>query len=271
MNFIRRSRVVTATIVVAVAVGVSAAFAVVAIHSRSASSTGGAEGAAVDFSKITPLPFTGYGTFTPPDYSNPPHCLLSENDRPDPALPPLSCRYTGAEPPAGAIATVDPSSRQSQQPASTPTAGYRTVDNQLFRFTVQLPDTWYSDMRPEGGAFFVSDPRSTRRRANGTSETGGVGIEFSARKYVTAAPLILPDAERMLTKPNTVFAGAPGVIWEVQDGGSEGLAVTIHAAFRKDDVLYETVALVLDDGQPASAIQADIVDIRRILESIAPY
>jgi hypothetical protein len=228
---------------------------------------------AVDFTKITPLPVVApIGTPSPtlPDYSNPPKCQLPEDDRPSPDLPPLSCRNSGAEPPPGTIPTVDPA-----KPQSTPTAakGFRVIDNQVFRFTVQIPDAWYSDMRPEGGQFDVLDPRITRQQAEGTEETGGVVIDFSATKYVPpyAPGAVVSDTETKLMKPNASFGDVPGVIWEDQQGGADGLAVIIHAAFLKDGVVYEVLANVVDDGQPSDAIQADVDVIKGILATITPY
>lgn len=228
---------------------------------------------AVDFTKITPLAVVPpIGTITPtlPDYSNPSHCQLPQDDRPAPDLPPLSCRHSGAEPPPGTIPTVEPAKREG---SPTPIKGSQVIDNLLFRFTVQIPDTWFSDMRPEGGQFDVLDPRITRQQAKGSVETGGVVLDFSATKYVApyAPGAVVGDAETRLLTPNASFGGVPGAIWEEAQGGADGVAVTVRAAFLKDGVVYEVLGNVVDDGQPAAAIQADVDAVKTILSTITPY
>lgn len=219
---------------------------------------------AVDFSKITPVaPLTG--TRTVPDYSNPPHCQLPEDERPSPDLPPLSCRNTGAEPSPGMIPAFDPETPRTPSPAH---AGQKIVDNRLFRLTVEIPDTWYSNMRPEGGQFAVVDPSAAEHAVKHTKGPLGVAIDFSVREYVAWAAAGLGEIETGLESPNTTLAGVPGVI--IDEGNAEG-SRWLTAAFRTGDVVYIMNAYVGEQGRSTDEVQADIDVVKVVFSSITTY
>ncbi len=252
-----------ATVLAAVAVGLGAA----ALSSGLVGSQGGSPNPAVDFSRITPSPYY-VTTPTFPDYSNPAHCQLPDNERKRPDLPPLSCRYSSAEPTPGTIPTLSPLVTRPSIPAPS---GFQIIDNQLFRFTVQAPDTWYSDMRPEGGAFHLYDPNATREAATQTRiPGGGIAFYFGAGQYV---PPRVPDGflgvvETKLLQPNTSFGGVPGVVWD--EGAGEGVAHQYTAAFLKDGIVYRVDVRVQDD-RPSAAMQGDIDAVNAVLSTINPY
>lgn len=221
------------------------------------------EESAVDFTKITPLPFTPQ-TVVAPDYTQwTGGCQFPEDERPDPTLPPLSCRDRSSEPPPGVIPSVDPTAPRAAAPAPE---GWRTIDNPLFRLTVQVPESWFSNMRPEGGGFAVYDEIATSRISNEEEPFGGEGpfglvIFFAARKYVSAKAGL---AESKLEHPNTTIAGLPAVTWDEGVGlGSQ----RIGFAFRNGDVLYEVGANV-DAIGPSDK---DISQAREIISTISLY
>jgi hypothetical protein len=219
---------------------------------------------AVDFTKVTPVPPLT-GTRTVPDYSNPSHCQFPEDERPSPDLPPLSCRNTGAEPSPGAIPTLDP--KQAPTPALAQ-AGHKIIDNPLFRLTVEVPDTWFSTMRPEGGAFDVFDPIETEHEAKHTNGPLGVALGFSAGQYVASAAKGLGHVETALESPNTTIAGAPAVI--IDEGTAEG-SRWLTAAFRRGNVLYRIDAFVAYLGRSDDDVEADIDIVKTVLASITTY
>jgi hypothetical protein len=151
----------------------------------------------------------------------------------------------------------------------TPPSGWRLVHNQLFRYTLTIPEDWYSNMRPEGGEFTVFDPVASQER-NGAMMPGGVWISFSARlalKAETGGLNLFP--EERLGSPNTNFGGLPGVIWE--EGSGEDLARVIRAAFIKDGVLFEAYAGIKADYPTQSSIDAAAADVTTIINSMRPY
>jgi len=219
----------------------------------------------------TPLPFPGYpATVHPPDTANPPRCQAPSDERPSPELPPFPCRYSGAEPPAGAIPTPAPG--DALIPQNVPD-GWQVVDNPLFRYTLAIPPDWYANMRPEGGEFYVLDPVALEEDAKGLDVPGGVAIHFEAAAYdpvdeSTVAPEFVPVPQRHLSNPNAQFGSYEGSVWE--DAGGEGTALIIRAAFVKDDVLFSIVAGLGDDSGDAD-VQAGGAIARQVLATITPY
>jgi hypothetical protein len=127
-------------------------------------------------------------------------------------------------------------------------------------------------MRPEGGAFELTDPPATAETLDPTKNVpGGIVIFLSARKYFVP-PLpggFLPEAEERLQTSNVSFGDVPGVIWD--EGPGEGAAAILHAAFQKDGVIFEALAGVAADGRTKESIAADIATTRAVLLSITPY
>lgn len=250
---------------VAVTVASLAVAAVIVLGIRSTglvTSQGGGEGSAVNFAKTTPLPFQPV-TYTPPDYSNPSHCQAAEDERPSPDLPPLSCRNSAGEPPPSFIPTVDPAVAPL---AARARAGWKIVDNRLFRMTVQVPDSWYSNMRPEGGTFAVADPAATAHAA-GRSPTSGLGIAMLFEAHAPSG--VVPEVSHKLEQPNATFAGVPGVIWD--EGNAEGSRY-LRAAFRVGDVTYQMDIYVDGSpGRPTADIEADIELVKAILATVTTY
>jgi|GEM_PF-3064402 len=222
----------------------------------------------VDFTKVTTIPFTGYpSTITVPDLSEP-TCQAPSNDRPQPDLPPLSCRLSSGEPPPGTVPTASPAERPA--PAAPQPGGATVADNQLFRYTITIPSGWYSNMRPEGGTFQLTDAVATREMVDNSHPPGGIAIVFGGRKYVDPSVTgEIVTAEKRLQHPNASFGAFPGVIWD--EGPGEGAAAIIHAAFRVGDVVFEATAGVEGDGRPQEAIAADVAAVRSVLQSITPY
>ena len=252
-------------IVAATAILATAAAIAVAIRTTGfVTSQGGGGGSAVDFTKITPIPARAIPSIVHPADVTPSHCQRPEDERESPNLPPLSCRNSGAEPPADAITPADPA--MVPTPASIK-AGFKIIDNQFFRLTVEVPDSWYSNMRPEGGEFHLFDPAATEANAKHTELNNGIGLHFSASAYVAYAEGVA-EVYIQLEKPNTTFGGNPGVIYD------KGTAVGerwIRAVFRKGGILYEIDAFVTEGGRPDDQIEADLVTIRGILATVSPY
>jgi hypothetical protein len=224
----------------------------------------------VEHSRITPVPFAEGGypkTVEPPDTANPPECQFPEDERPAPELPPYSCRNTAAEPPPGTIPTPEPGASKSPEGVD---GAWQVLDNALFRFTVAIPAGWYSNMRPEGGSFRVSDPAVLEEDQKGIDVSGGVVLIFTARDYVPPRDSdgLQPDTEIRLNTPNFDFGGYPGVVWD--DAPDEGLARVIRAAFAKDGVVYE-VRIQIAGGRSAAEVDADAEMADEILRSITPY
>ncbi|HYM14840.1 MAG TPA: hypothetical protein VEZ14_04725 [Dehalococcoidia bacterium] len=260
MKAIARHRALLAAATV-LATAAALAFAI-----RSATSQGGS--GVVDFTKVTTVPFTGYpSTITVPDLREP-TCQAPANERPAPDLPPLSCRLSSGEPPPGAIPTASPAQRPV--PAAPQPAGVVVADNRLFRYTITIPSGWYSNMRPEGGTFQLTDAAATREMVDHSNPSGGIVITFGASKYVDPSVTGAFDTtEKRLQHPNASFGVVAGVIWG--EGPGEGAAAIIHAAFRVGNVLFEANAGVASDGRPQEAIAADIASVRSVLQSITPY
>jgi hypothetical protein len=266
MRIPRRHISVAAIIVGAVVLGAAGA---VALALGSGAFSDDAPKHVVDFTQITPLPFNGYpATVTQPNYNNPPHCQLPEDERLSPGLPPLSCRNSGSEPPPNTIPTADPAKR-----APTPTAdkGFKVIDNALFRYTLLVPDTWYSNMRAEGGEFEISDPQAVGEFSTHLNAPGGVELHFSAMVWSTALTPVVSESvlQQRLRTPNARFGEYVGATWD--DGPGEGLAHSFFGAFVKDGVLYEIQANIEDDGRSTPEIDADLARVTQILASIAPY
>ncbi len=223
----------------------------------------------VDFSKVTSVPFTGYPSTITMNDPGVPTCQAPANERPQADLPPLSCRISSGEPPPGLIPTASPSQRPD--PAAPQPNGAAVSDNRLFRYTIVIPNGWYSNMRPEGGTFQLTDAAATRETVDSSSSLpGGILIIFSARKYVD--PSItggIVTAEKRLQDPKASFGAFAGVIWD--EGPGEGAAAIIHAAFRVGDVVFEARAGVAEDGRPQEAVAADIATARFVLQSMTPY
>jgi hypothetical protein len=220
-----------------------------------------------DLANVTTLPFPGYPeTVTVPDYDDPPECRYPEDEREDPSLPPLSCRNTGAEPPPGAVPTVDPAERE---PTPAAEDGSRIIDNAAFRYTVRVPDDWYSDMRPEGGTFALYDPAATAAHGNG-SLPGGLILMFHAASY---QPPLLPELggpiEKNLANPNIKFGTIDGATWN--EGPGEGLAHFVHAVFIRDGVLYQIDAYVAGGDRPRGTVDADLARAYDVIATVSPY
>ncbi len=263
-----RHRRTIAIVGAAAVLATAAAIAVAMWTTGFVTSQGGGGGSAVNFTKITPLPFKGYpATVVLPNTTNPPGCTLPTNERPDPNLPPLSCRNSGAEPPPGTIPTADAAKRP---PTPTPEKGTHVIDNPLFRFTVQVPDGWYSDMRPEGGEFHLYDAAGAAEQAKGADLPGGLVAHFTARAYVPLddTAFVVPVIDKHLQAPNATFGGFPGAIWD--EGPGEGLSHMIYAAFRKEAVVYVITINIADDADVA-AIEADLKTVTALLATVTPY
>ncbi|MHB8684734.1 MAG: hypothetical protein ACYC9X_10485 [Dehalococcoidia bacterium] len=269
-RFAGKYRRVAAALALSVVVGGVAALVVVVGRSQFVSSQ--APNPVVDFTKLTPLPFYGYGTVTPPNFDPTAlaHCQLPANDRPAPGLPPLSCRSTGAEPPPGAIPTPAPGQRPSLAKVAAP-AGWQTFDNPLFRFTYAIPPGWYSNMRPEGGTFQVDDPPAVIEANDGKANPpGGVAVFFSAIAYVPpTTPKIASPADKVLAAPNAMFGTVPGGVWD--EGPGEGLAHIIHGVFVRDGILYQIRAHIEGDGRTSDQIAIDLATVRELFARVNPY
>jgi hypothetical protein len=262
-------------LVLAIVVATGAAAMGVVFAARNLATSQEASGI-VDFSKVTPLPFPGYPTDIASsialDSSKAPTCQAAADERPDPNLPPLSCRSSASEPPPGSIDTPSPAEIPNNATlAANAPAGWTVIDNRIFRYTLALPPGWYSNMRPEGGAFYVFDEIKTEEvlGKGGVTLPGGVAAGFSARRLVTdTVPGFTPNVEEHLATPNADFGGHLGAIW--QEGGGEGTAVSVHAAFAREGVVYEMV-FDIEDDRAAVAIDADVALSRQILATIQPY
>ncbi len=262
-KLVQRHLITSIVLVLAISVAGLATWAI-----RDASSQ--APSGVADFTKLTPRPFPGYpSTITPADLTEP-TCQAPANERPQPDLPPLSCRISSGEPPPGVIATASALQRPTVAPLQP--SGASIADNQLFRYTITVPDGWYSNMRPEGGQFQLSDPPATAETLDPAKHIpGGIVIIFGARKYfVPDVPGgFVPLVEERLQRPNVSFGGVPGVIWD--EGPGEGAAAQLRAAFRKDDVVFEALALISGNGRSQEAVAGDIAAARAVLLSITPY
>lgn len=229
----------------------------------------------VDHSKVTTVPFRGYPTYVARPSLGPdelPTCQAPADERPDPSLPPLSCRFSGSEPPPGAINTPAPDEiPDARSPDASVPPGWMVLDNRLFRYTVAIPPGWYANMRPEGGEFRAFDDILTAAVVRGRtgSEPAGIAAAFSARlevKDITPGYFV-PDLEERLQSPNADFGGHPGAIWD-HDG--EG-AKTVSGAFLRDGVVYEFHVDVEDRGLTPAEVAARLRIGRDILATIRPY
>lgn len=229
----------------------------------------------VDFAKLTPLPFPGYPERVltqSPSFADP-TCQAPKGERPDPDLPELACRYSGAEPPPGAIATARP----DQLPDAADLAkdvppGWTPIDNRVFRYTLAIPPDWYSTMRPEGGEFRVLDSILVAKgAAKGLSGLqGGVAGQFSAYSLpADDIPGFTPLVVERLKTPNATFGDVPGAIWE--DPPGENDAAIVRAAFAVQGVVYEFYFDVVDDGRAPEAVVADVAIVKEILGTVRPY
>jgi hypothetical protein len=232
----------------------------------------------VDFESLTPVAFEGY----PEDAGKPslgideePTCKAAQGERPRPDAPPLSCRYSGSEPPEGSIHTPKPDEIPDATAIATtvPAPEWMAITNELFRLTFAIPQDWYSTMRPEGGEFRIYDAvRAAKIAAKGeTNLRGGISGVFFARELSTVdVPGFPPPlVEGHLQTPNTSFGDVEGAIWE--DPSGHGTALTLHAAFARDGVVFEIVFRITDDGRTKEAIDADAEIARRILTTITPF
>lgn len=252
-----------------VVIALGAVVSGLAVWAVASSQDGGSNFA--DPNLITTLPFTGYPTDVAPGIKTPfsePTCQAPEDERPDPDLPPLSCRKSDLEPPPGSIETAAPEER----PAITPgPKGEDVRDNVLFRYTYVVPEGWYSNMRPEGGAFVLSDAPGTNELLDPSSNpSGGIIIFFSARNQLTQplASGTWPVVEEHLQNPNSSFGSLPGAVWD--EGPGEG-AFAVRGAFAKDGIVFEFYALVGDLGRAPDDVTADIEAAKATLASVTPY
>jgi hypothetical protein len=251
------------TAALAVVASVGAVVAIVVVFSKPATSGPGSPVARFD---ITPLPFRPPATVQPPDTSNPPRCQAPQDDRPAPDLPPLPCRYSGAEPPPGAIPT--PAANEVLTPTNAPEK-WQIVDNPVFRYTLAVPPDWYVNMRPEGGEFYVLDPVALAEEAKGGNPPGGVALHFTAELYVRVEPPFASPVDVHLDAPNASFGRYPGAIWEEPAGG-EGLARIVHTAFVKDGILFKMLGN-FGDGLSDADVGAEVALVEQILATITPY
>ncbi len=228
----------------------------------------------VDFTKLTPLPFAGYPTDVaanyPPDFNKLPTCQAKSDERPDPNLPPLSCRFSGSEPTPGMIKTPSPDELPDIEELSRSIpAGWKIVDNRLFRFAIAIPGDWYSDIRPQGGAFSLMDKPFADAVVSGERPAGGIWCSFSARGVVTRESGSLPAVEEHLQSPNTTFGSLAGVIWD--EGGGEGLAHYLHVAFTDGVVVFEADVHILHGGRGSDEIERDLRLVYEVFQTLQPY
>jgi hypothetical protein len=231
----------------------------------------------VDFTKVTPFVVGGLDGRTPIYPGTPSHCLAPENEKPYEGLPPLSCRDSGAEPPADLVKTPSPGevANATGAVADDVPLDWKVINNTLFRFTIAIPPGWYSDMRSEGGAFTIYDATAAQENAEQdqgkrTELPGGLFISFSAREALT------PDThgldlfpEEKLKNPNADFGGTPGVIWE--EPGGENLARIINAAFVREGLLVEIYIGVQEDYPTAASIDTAAEEALAIIQTVRPY
>lgn len=225
---------------------------------------------AIDFNNVTTIPFPGYPSVEPPRDFSTPTCLAPEGVRPDPDLPPLSCRRSNTEPPPGSIATPSPSELPDPaEVASEAPAGWTVIDNGLFRYTMAIPPGWFSNMQPEGGSFNVFNAVTTRRVVTGNHDVrGGVSGHFDARLLVDDyMPGFIPLVEEHLQNPNALFGNVPGAIWENDGEGAEEM----HAAFAVDGVVFEIWFGVADIDRSDAEVAEDVAIAKQILGTIHPY
>ncbi len=252
-----------------VAIALGAVVSGLAAWAVASSQDGGSNFA--DPSLITTVPFTGYPTDVAAGIKTPfaePTCQAPEDERPDPNLPPLSCRKSDLEPPPGSIETAAPEER----PVITPgPKGEDIRDNVLFRYTYAVPEGWYSNMRPEGGAFVLRNPVATKQSVElGDKTPGGITMYFTASELVTTPSVGggLPAVEEHLLTPNTSFGSFPGVWWDEGPGAG---ANALRAAFTRDGVVFEVIALTGMLGRTEDEIAADLAVVHKVFESITPY
>jgi hypothetical protein len=148
--------------------------------------------------------------------------------------------------------------------------GWILLDNSLFRYTMGIPPTWYTDTRPEGGAFRLFDETKTNAIATGKGGHGPGGIvgSFSAREAVTdVPPEFTPVIERHLGTPNASFGAYPGAIWE-EDGHG---AATMNGAFIRDGIVYEIHFNIEERGRTPGEILIGIQLAKDIIATIRPF
>lgn len=229
------------------------------------------DSAVVDFTRITPVVVTGLPDRTPASIDpNRDPCQAPPDERPVDGLPPLSCRNADSEPPPGSLPTKSPNELLPTPDAAIPST-WRTIDNAVFRFTVAVPEGWYSNMRPEGGQFKVFDVISSQEAGTNVSLPGGIWISFSAREALLAVESGSLDLfpEEKLRRPTTSFGDTAAVIWEEE--GGENLAKTIHAAFIRDGVIFEVYAAIQKDHPTPVGIEAATAQALAVINTIRPY
>jgi len=249
---------VVLTAVAAVAVGVAVAWIVVrATGARSQEPHPNVP----DLSQRPLTPVAGPTALSTP--RTPGECQSPENEQPAPGLPPLPCRNSELEPPAGSMPTPDPGERSDalERTHNVP-EGWKKYDNPVFRYTFALPSGWYANMRPEGGQFSVLNPQELAWFEKGDPLPDAIVIVFEA---TTFDPATNPDRYNLaVADPNTTFGTYPGGIWEEPGNAEEGAARTILFAFLRDGVVFRGLANL-------GEADADAALVRQIFATITPY